>query len=82
MTTKDWKKGKYHSWVRKDGTPITNYGRTQLYPFIQIGTVYSTKTMNDSYRVMRHGTHTTQTICEVKKRSEALKCAKRYMRLH
>lgn len=44
MATKDWKKGKYDSWVRKDGVPITNYGRTQLYPFIQIGKNYSTKT--------------------------------------
>ena len=83
MALKDWKKGKYDSWVRKNGVPITNYGRTQLYPFIQIGKNYSTKTYTyDGYRVMLHSTHTTTELYEVKTKAEAVKKAKDYMRKH
>ncbi len=83
MTLKDWKKGKFWSWVRKDGVPITNYGTTRLYPFIQIRRNYSTKTGTyDSYRVMRHGTHTSTMLFEGEKKSQALKFAKAYMRKH
>ncbi|MDO8623201.1 MAG: hypothetical protein Q7R52_03050 [archaeon] len=78
---KCWVKGKYDSWVKKDGVPITNYGTTRLYPFIQIGKNYSTKTGTyDSYRVMRHGTHTSEVLKEIKTKKEALKFAESYMK--
>lgn len=80
MALKEWKKGKFNSWVRKDGVPITQYGRTQLYPFIQLGKNYSTKTGTyDSYRVMVHGTHTTEMLYEGRTKSEAFKYARCYM---
>ena len=81
MALKDWKKGKYDSWIRKGGVPITNYGRTQLYPFIQVGKNYSTKTGTyDSYRLMLHGTHTTTELYEVKTKKEAIRKAILYMK--
>jgi hypothetical protein len=80
---KNWKKDKYDSWVRKDGTLITNYGTPQLYPFIQIGKNYSTKTGKyDGYRVMRHGIHTSEMLCEVKTKKEAIIFAKNWMKRH
>ncbi|MEK6879413.1 MAG: hypothetical protein AABY22_07395 [Nanoarchaeota archaeon] len=83
MVLRDWKRGKYHSWIKRDGVSITNYGTTQLYPFIQLGKNYSTKKGKyDGYRIMRHGIHTTEMICQVKTRKEALECAKKYMAKH